>query len=335
VKTKPLGAQSKRIVLYFDSHTSKGVTVNQLFPLGVLPLLIVGHPYDSSSSPIGAADALLQALVRGNSREVSEMVMTSSQFKSLYVGCSKDAWDEKKMNTWFNAERDRLTFLATVPRPLGLRSQITSFRIESSELQKAGSTDKLGCINSRDFQFVSVSFHYSMVTAQGEQPGCCGSGPATFIQYDGRYLIFEAPEMESFEALGVAAGLTVPPGGEKPLEDCIAEVPANVKAIKESEEIYNSENDGYLVVASHPTARAPGKKAQVWTTSSAEFNSLNWHPDGKVRGVYSVSTTPSSRTPGGDFTVTGRIDCDEDGREAVYTATKSLNTRRVTPDYVY
>jgi hypothetical protein len=303
--------------------------MNQLFPLGILPLVIFGHP--NASSPVSATNALLQALIEGNSREVSEMVMTSSQFKSLFVSCPEETWKEQKMDAWFNAERDRLTVLATFARHLGLSAQITSFKIESREPQKAGSADKAGCINARDFQIISISFEYFCTSSRG------GRGEsATFVEDDGRYLIFEAPEMEWLEVMAVDAGLTVPPGGEKPLEDCIAEVPSNVKGLKESEEIYNSENDAYLAVTSHPTATAPGKKAAKWTKTSTGFNNLNWSPDGAVRGVYSVTTTaPSSAKPGGDFTVTGRIDCDEDGREAVYTATKSLNTRRVTPDYVY
>ena len=137
------------------------------------------------------------------------------------------------------------------------------------------------------------------------------------------------PDSVKEAAEGVAGSL----GGHK---DCRAEVPMYLKSIKMAEEIYNSENDAYLQVTSHPSAVAPGKKAQQWGMGNSGFNNLNWHPDGNVKGVYSVSTTAvSSSTPGGDFQVTGRIDCDGDGVEATYTATKSLNVMMTTPNTVY
>jgi hypothetical protein len=123
---------------------------------------------------------------------------------------------------------------------------------------------------------------------------------------------------------------------ESSLRACRSEVPSYVKAIKESQEIFNSEKDAYLSVTAHPSAYAPGKNAQNWGRSSTGFNNLHWTPDGAVRGVYSVSTThPSSATPGGDFVVTGRIDCDGDGVEATYTATKSLNVMMRTTNETY
>jgi type IV pilus assembly protein PilA len=136
--------------------------------------------------------------------------------------------------------------------------------------------------------------------------------------------------------IGILAAIAIPNFVEMQYKAKRAEVPSNVKAVKEAQEIYNSENDAYLVAASHPSTAAPGKKAQLWTTSSTAFKALNWHPDGKVRGVYSVSTTPPSSTaPGGDFEVTGRIDCDGDGVEASFTATKSLNTKMTTANDVF
>ena len=117
---------------------------------------------------------------------------------------------------------------------------------------------------------------------------------------------------------------------------CRAEVPPNVKAIKEAQLIYESENDEFLSVTPHPRLSPSGMEPVPWTTTNTMFNKLNWHPDGNVRGVYSVSTRPySSANPGGDFEVTGRTDCDGDGVEAVFTATKSLNVKRITPDDVY
>jgi hypothetical protein len=123
---------------------------------------------------------------------------------------------------------------------------------------------------------------------------------------------------------------------ESSLRACRAEVPSNVKAIKMAQLIFDAETNRFLTVSSHPSVRAPGKNAQNWGRSSTGFNNLNWMPDGAVRGVYSASTTrATSRRPGGDFVVTGRIDCDGDGVEATYTATKSLNTMNTTRNDVY
>ncbi len=115
------------------------------------------------------------------------------------------------------------------------------------------------------------------------------------------------------------------------LQACRAEVPSNVKAIKEAQEIYNAEQDAYLAVPAHPAGGGQG-----WGKGNSGFNNLNWKPYGEVRGVYSVNTTvPSSANPGGDFEVVGRCDCDGDGVEATYTATKSLNIKLTTSSDIY
>ena len=82
----------------------------------------------------------------------------------------------------------------------------------------------------------------------------------------------------------------------------------NVRAIKVLEDL-QSENDA-VSVTSHPSAYAPGKKAQAggWKLRVQP----KWRPAGNVKGVYSVSTTAVSAHPGGDSEVTGRIDCDGD-----------------------
>jgi type IV pilus assembly protein PilA len=136
--------------------------------------------------------------------------------------------------------------------------------------------------------------------------------------------------------IGILAAIAIPNFVEMQYKAKRAEIPSNVKAIKEAQEIYNGEQDGYIAVTSHPSANAPGKKTKPWTTTSTGFNALNWSPDGAVRGVYSVTTTaPSGGNPGGDFMVTGRCDVDGDGVEATYTATKSNNTDLQTANDVF
>ena len=136
--------------------------------------------------------------------------------------------------------------------------------------------------------------------------------------------------------IGILAAIAIPNFVEMQYKAKRAEIPSNVKAIKEAQEIYNAESDAYIVVAAHPSATAPGKAAQAWGTATTTFDDLNWRPDGQVRGIYSVTTTPpSSATPGGDFEVTGECDVDGDGVVANYTATKSINTTKTTLNDIF
>jgi type IV pilus assembly protein PilA len=137
--------------------------------------------------------------------------------------------------------------------------------------------------------------------------------------------------------IGILAAIAIPNFVEMQYKAKRAEIPSNVKAIKEAQEIYNAGEDAYIAVASHPTAIPPGKKAQTWGASGVtDFDEINWRPDGEVRGVYGVTTTvPSAAVPGGDFEVTGSCDVDGDLVVATYTATKSLNTKHTTDNNIF
>ena len=116
---------------------------------------------------------------------------------------------------------------------------------------------------------------------------------------------------------------------------CRAEVPSNVKEIKEAQFIYEAMEDVFLQAERHP-ATVSGKNPVAWDFESSTFNQLSWAPDGTIRGAYSVTTTsPSAATPGGDFKVVGVIDCDGDGVLATYTATKSISTTMKTANTIY
>lgn len=128
--------------------------------------------------------------------------------------------------------------------------------------------------------------------------------------------------------IGILAAIAIPNFVEMQYKAKRAEIPSNVKAIKEAEEIYNSEADAYTIATLHPTGTL-GKKAQKWANGNAEFNKLNWRPDGEVRGAYNVTTTAPGSTAG-DFQVFGNCDVDGDGTNAQYTATKSVNTTKTT-----
>lgn len=126
--------------------------------------------------------------------------------------------------------------------------------------------------------------------------------------------------------IGILAAIAIPNFVEMQYRAKRAEIPSNVKAIKDVEMAYDAEYNQFLTATQHPTT-TPGKSPVDWAGGNTSFQRLGWAPDGAVRGVYSVSTVAaSSGTPGGDFTVTGVCDVDADGVTATYTATKSVNT---------
>ena len=118
---------------------------------------------------------------------------------------------------------------------------------------------------------------------------------------------------------------------KKVLKACHAEVKSNIKAIKTAQLIHDSENDQFVSAAQSPSM-IPGQKAVDWQGNSG-FNTINWMPDGKVRGAYSVTTTWTNRMS--DFKIIAKMDCDGDGVVATYTATKSLNAKPITPKDVH
>lgn len=106
-----------------------------------------------------------------------------------------------------------------------------------------------------------------------------------------------------------------------------AEVPGNVDGIKTAEFAYDAAFDGFVGATTRPRADgALDGKLVDWTGSSG-FETLGWAPDGQVRGNYEVDVPPLE--PGEalatEFTVTGKIDADDDDHLAVYTATKTKN----------
>ena len=137
--------------------------------------------------------------------------------------------------------------------------------------------------------------------------------------------------------IGILAAIAIPNFVEMQYKAKRAEVPSNVKAIKEAEMAYEATEDQFLAIAQNP-ASVPGKKATAWTTSTG-FEAISWQPDGNVRGAYTVVTTGASSGSGtgtgGDFTVTGKCNVDGDSVEATYTATKSLNAKRITKNNVF
>ncbi len=127
--------------------------------------------------------------------------------------------------------------------------------------------------------------------------------------------------------IGILAAIAIPNFVEMQYRAKRSELPSNVDGIKTAELAYDATLDTFLRCRDSPAPTPSGKSPVDWTDNGG-FSDLGWAPDGQVRGVYHVDTrAPTSRIPGGDFTVFGEADIDGDGAEASYTATKSINTQ--------
>lgn len=131
--------------------------------------------------------------------------------------------------------------------------------------------------------------------------------------------------------VGVVAAIAIPNFVAMQYRAKRAEVPANVKAIKTALIAHDASYDEFVAAGPHPVrVEALGKTANSWTRGSG-FDTLNWAPDGHVRGTYMVEVDATGR----DFVVHGWIDVDGDAVPAHYTATRSTNVSLVTPGDVY
>ena len=132
-------------------------------------------------------------------------------------------------------------------------------------------------------------------------------------------------------AIGILAAIAVPNFISMQYKAKRSEIPVNLKSIKTSQIQYESDFDVYVRVAPYPST--PTKTTQQWVKNrSGGFVTLNWAPDGDVRGSYWVDIAPN----GQNFTATGISDVDGDGVYATYIATKSESPNTpITPANVY
>ena len=125
--------------------------------------------------------------------------------------------------------------------------------------------------------------------------------------------------------IGILAAIAIPNFVEMQYRAKRGEVPGNVDGIKTAEMAYDAAYDAYVPQTSAFPAGTPGKAAQVWPSTAGGFDTLGWGPDGNVRGVYLVTTTPASSSGVAAFTVDGQCDVDGNGVKAKYTASESTN----------
>ena len=128
--------------------------------------------------------------------------------------------------------------------------------------------------------------------------------------------------------LGLVAAIAVPNVVSMQYKSKRAEVPMNLMRIKIAEVEYEQDYDVYVKCSAYPST--PTKTTQMWiNVASGGFKTLDFRPDGDVRGSYMVSTTAYN------FTATGISDVDGDGVYATYVATKSIRPILITPPDVY
>ena len=129
--------------------------------------------------------------------------------------------------------------------------------------------------------------------------------------------------------IGILAAIAIPNFVAMQLKAKRAEVPSNVDGIKTAELAYDAAFDGYVAAPNYPGITT--KSQNAWDDKAASgFNTIGWKPDGDVRGSYAV-VTPSTT----DIVVTGICDVDDDGSDADYTATTSINATLNSDPNVY
>lgn len=116
-------------------------------------------------------------------------------------------------------------------------------------------------------------------------------------------------------ALGMSAAIAIPNYVAMQLKAKRAEVPGNVDGIATAEKLYHSASGRWLAVGSREEALGehPGADQRTWTGGPG-WTTLQWWPDGKVRGVYWVEVD------GEQAVVHGVCDVDADGSYAEYAA---------------
>ena len=129
--------------------------------------------------------------------------------------------------------------------------------------------------------------------------------------------------------IGILAAIAIPNFVSMQYKSKRAEIPQNIKAIKIAEVAYMQDYDVYVKCSAYPST--PTKTTQDWVkASSGGFKTIDFTPNGDVRGSYMVSTSAYN------FTVIGISDVDGDGVYATYIATKSENPNNpTTPPDVY
>ena len=133
--------------------------------------------------------------------------------------------------------------------------------------------------------------------------------------------------------IGILAAIAIPNFVAMQYRSKRAEVQPNITGIKTAELAYDASNDAFIVQSSFVPRTLAGSAADkapsAWNTGT-NFATLNWAPDGEVRGTYMVTSSSST-----DFMVTGQINVDGDANKAAFTCSKNSNADMVTGNDTY
>ena len=142
--------------------------------------------------------------------------------------------------------------------------------------------------------------------------------------------------------LGICAAIAIPNFITMQYRAKRAEIPSNMMGIKTAELAFDAAFDIFVPTEVSPRVRGmltpdpvpwvstPGPALKEFPRMNAEFDTLGWAPDGKVRGGYKVISSSST-----DFTVTGISDVDGDGAATNFTSTKSINAVMNSANNIY
>ena len=123
--------------------------------------------------------------------------------------------------------------------------------------------------------------------------------------------------------VGIVAAIAIPNYVSMNYKAKRAEIPMNLKSIKTAQLMYEQNFDVFVSASPYPPY--PSKTTNMWVkSSSGGFATLDWQPDGDVRGSYWIEVSSTN------FTATGISDIDGDGVYATYVATKSENPNSPT-----
>jgi len=108
-----------------------------------------------------------------------------------------------------------------------------------------------------------------------------------------------------------------------------AELPTIIDSLYTAQKSYHAANDAYLVIPTNTPRDTPNRQLAVWPDNT-EFNKLDWHSDGQVRGVYRLEGDGENT-----FRIIGESDVDNDGTRAQYIADELTPILRTTSPIVF
>ena len=128
--------------------------------------------------------------------------------------------------------------------------------------------------------------------------------------------IFVLPSLFLFSACG---------GGSSPAQ-CESSILENMNTIYTAEIVMDAKSDTLMAAARYP-ALVPEPGGTDWGGGNKGFAALNFKPEGKVHGQYTVTTSYQSGV-GGQFKIDVLANCAE-GEWSLFEATKGIKPKKI------